>query len=160
MTDSKPDVAMELAIKTKDAIYCRAEGDPAPSLDAIASLIRPEIERLEADNAALQVAEHKLSDAYVRLRKKIPGALSTPTAPTPEQVWAVTEAALDGLSAEHKRAVEALRERMIRFGRTGLKYCECTNTRDDGLGIWKLGTPESHGFIDGHPCPARPWEGR
>ena len=35
-----------------------------------------------------------MSDAYLRLRAMIPGAYDTPHAPTPEQVWATTEAAL------------------------------------------------------------------
>lgn len=42
-------------------------------------------------------AEHKLSEAYVRLRRLIPGALDTPYAPTPEQVYFTTEQALEKL---------------------------------------------------------------
>jgi hypothetical protein len=40
-------------------------------------------------------AERGLSASYVRLRHLIPGALETPTAPTPEQVWDTTERALE-----------------------------------------------------------------
>jgi hypothetical protein len=39
-------------------------------------------------------AEHGLSEAYLRLRRMIPGALDTPYAPTKEMVWRVTEEAL------------------------------------------------------------------
>jgi len=46
-----------------------------------------EIERLRKDGA-------KLSQAYLRLRSLIPGAFDTPHAPSPEQVWDVTERAL------------------------------------------------------------------
>lgn len=42
----------------------------------------------------LLAREHALSDAYLRLRALIPGAYDTPHAPTPEQVWGTTEAAL------------------------------------------------------------------
>ena len=44
--------------------------------------------------------ERDLSDAYLRLRALIPGAYDTPPAPTPEQVWATTEAALRRLLQE------------------------------------------------------------
>lgn len=42
-------------------------------------------------------AERELSAAYLRLRQRIPGALDTPHAPTAQQVWSVTESALDRL---------------------------------------------------------------
>lgn len=38
-------------------------------------------------------SEHRLSDAYVRLRVML-DAFDTPYAPTPEQIWAHTEAKL------------------------------------------------------------------
>lgn len=41
--------------------------------------------------------DKELSNAYVRLRTLIPGALDTPYAPTPEQVWETTERALKNL---------------------------------------------------------------
>lgn len=41
-----------------------------------------------------QKAENDLGQAYLRLRHMIPGALNTPHAPTPEQVWETTEQAL------------------------------------------------------------------
>lgn len=40
---------------------------------------------------------HKLSEAYLRLRNLIPGAFDTPHAPTAEQIWEVTEKALQRL---------------------------------------------------------------
>jgi hypothetical protein len=39
-------------------------------------------------------AERDVSEAYVRLRAMIPGALNTPHAPSGEQVWKITEEAL------------------------------------------------------------------
>lgn len=39
--------------------------------------------------------------AYLRLRTMIPGAFNTPDAPTPEQVWETTEAALKQYIAAH-----------------------------------------------------------
>lgn len=42
----------------------------------------------------------QLSDAYLRLRQKIPGAFDTPYAPSPRQVWETTEKALDDLLKE------------------------------------------------------------
>lgn len=41
-----------------------------------------------------QKAERELSQAYLRLRGMIPGALDTPPAPTGPQVWETTENAL------------------------------------------------------------------
>lgn len=43
---------------------------------------------------AMPKGDHELSAAYVRLRGMIPGAFDTPYAPTPEQIWDVTEKAL------------------------------------------------------------------
>lgn len=51
----------------------------------------------------LRAEQRALSDAYVRLRAKIPGAFDTPHAPTAEQVWDVTEKALDRLVQNQKR---------------------------------------------------------
>ena len=65
-----------------DGQYCQAEHKDA------------EITRLEAEVVTWRLAEHNLSRAYLRLRKLIPGAYDTPTAPTGEQVWAITEQAL------------------------------------------------------------------
>jgi len=36
-----------------------------------------------------------LSESYLRLRSMIPGAYNTPTAPTAEQVYSITESALE-----------------------------------------------------------------
>jgi hypothetical protein len=44
-------------------------------------------------------AAQELSAAYLRLRAFIPGAFDTPHAPTREQVWDTTEAALHRLKA-------------------------------------------------------------
>lgn len=51
-----------------------------------AELIREKTKRLE-----ILKAEHELSEAYVRLRMIIPGALNTTNAPTPEEIWTHTE---------------------------------------------------------------------
>lgn len=45
-----------------------------------------------------------LSKAYVRLRSKIPGAFKTPYAPSAEQVWKITEEALDAMPAAIRQA--------------------------------------------------------
>lgn len=52
-----------------------------------------ECAELRASIAEQKQQLHDLSCAYVRLRTIIPGALDTPHAPTPEQIWAITEAA-------------------------------------------------------------------
>ena len=48
------------------------------------------------------LAERELSDAYVRLRRMIPGALSTSTSPTPKEVWTHTESCLKRMVDEIK----------------------------------------------------------
>lgn len=40
-----------------------------------------------------------MSRAYVRLRELIPGALNTPTAPSPEEIQAITENSIKNLLA-------------------------------------------------------------
>ena len=55
---------------------------------------RGRAEKAENDIQAYRKINKKVSDAYVRLRIMIPGALDTPTAPSTEQVFTVTEAAL------------------------------------------------------------------
>lgn len=47
--------------------------------------------------AEMREAERKTSEAYLRLRCKIPGALDTPHAPSAEMIWGITERALDAL---------------------------------------------------------------
>ncbi len=42
----------------------------------------------------VEEGDRRLHDAYLRLRGMIPGAFDTPHAPSGEQVWATTEAAL------------------------------------------------------------------
>lgn len=53
-----------------------------------------ELERLYSDLQRWKVAEAEVSNAYLRLRRLIPGALDTPHAPTAHQVWSTTEEAL------------------------------------------------------------------
>ena len=53
-----------------------------------------EVVDLMAEVEKWRTAERQLSAAYLRLRLIIPGALMTPTAPTPQQVWDTTELAL------------------------------------------------------------------
>lgn len=52
-------------------------------------------------------AEHKLSDAYLRIRK-ILNAFQTPYAPTPEQIYQHTEAKLAALEKSNKVMRECL----------------------------------------------------
>lgn len=61
----------------------------AISLKRIADALQPDAELQEWKDA-----ERKVSEAYVRLRSMIPGALKTPHAPTTEQVWETTERSL------------------------------------------------------------------
>lgn len=64
----------------------------------------------EAIEAAVEQAlrgGRQLSDAYLRLRAKLQ-AWDTPHAPSPEQVWAHTEAKLDALMAERDRLLADL----------------------------------------------------
>ena len=56
------------------------------------------------------MSDHDLSAAYLRLRAMIPGAYDTPNAPTPEQVWEVTEAALRRLLSTRITARQGERE--------------------------------------------------
>jgi len=51
-----------------------------------------------------QQAEKKISDAYLRLRRLIPGALNTPFAPTSEQVYEITEDALRKVLVERSES--------------------------------------------------------
>lgn len=79
----------------------------ATMLDEVLFL-RAELTRLQQSNAALVESEHKLSDAYVRLRAMIPGAFDTPHAPTGEQIWKITEAALSAMKDRSTRTETAL----------------------------------------------------
>lgn len=54
------------------------------------------------------MSDHDLSDAYLRLRALIPGAYDRPPAPTPEQVWATTEAALRRVLQERDLAYQQI----------------------------------------------------
>ena len=56
-----------------------------------------EQQQLTDEFDALRKANRALSDAYLRLRRLIPGAFDTPTAPTAEEVWITTESALKRL---------------------------------------------------------------
>jgi hypothetical protein len=59
--------------------------------------LQAELGRVRQQFNTMRDAEHALSDAYVRLRKMIPGAFDTPYAPTGEQIWKHTEACLERL---------------------------------------------------------------
>lgn len=54
-------------------------------------------------------AEHSLSDAYLRLRKKLK-AFNTPFAPTTEEVWSHTESKLDQLISERDELCKQVNE--------------------------------------------------
>ena len=76
--------------------------------------------------------------------------------------------------AEHQRAVEALRKVSIEKVLDGnlellYRHCLICNPQYDAqvkflaekrLGFWWHDESECHDAINGHPCPARPWEGR
>lgn len=62
-----------------------------------------EVQHLYEELQKWKIAETNLSNAYLRLREMIPGALDTPYAPTAEQVWAITEAALRRALANEKK---------------------------------------------------------
>lgn len=68
------------------------------------------IRRLESELDKFRKAERELSEAYVRLRFLIPGALDTHTAPTPQQIWDITEAALKRLLDDLLQAENKLKE--------------------------------------------------
>lgn len=65
---------------------------------------------------ALLSAEHRLSAAYVRLRELIPGALNSPPAPTPEQVWRIAEDCVRKLVALEQALREALQDCLDELG--------------------------------------------
>ncbi len=75
--------------------------------DGIAGMLRAAIAAMPKYN------DRDLSDAYLRLRARIPGAYRTPHAPTPQQVWKVTEDALDAMVAGHVRELAQEREKFI-----------------------------------------------
>lgn len=60
-------------------------------------------DRLQAELDTWKSAEKQVSNAYLVLRSMIPGAYKTPTAPTAQQVYDTTEAALLELKAENQR---------------------------------------------------------
>lgn len=70
-------------------------------------------------------AERRLSEAYVRLRKMIPGAFDTPHAPTYEQVWQTTEAALATLT----QALASVQEEVATL-RTDYHDEQCDQLKD------------------------------
>lgn len=65
------------------------------------------VRKLERQRDELLDAEHALSDAYLRLRRKL-NAFDTPTAPTAEQVWSHTEAKLDEVIKQRDELLAAL----------------------------------------------------
>lgn len=67
-----------------------------------------EYTELQVRLEAMTRAEHEVSNAYLRLRQMIPGALDTPwAAPTSRDIWLVTEAALRRLLDRLAIRVEA-----------------------------------------------------
>jgi uncharacterized coiled-coil protein SlyX len=77
-----------------------------------------ELQQVLAEQRGAMKAVNDLSAAYIRLRDRIPGAFDTPHAPTPEQVWSTTEAALDRMAARLvslERQNSDLLEANIRF---------------------------------------------
>ena len=70
---------------------------------------RVELEKVKAERDALLRAEHKLSEAYLRLRSKL-NAFDTPKAPTAEQVWKHTEDKLDQVLQERDALKEELQQ--------------------------------------------------
>jgi hypothetical protein len=97
----------------------------ALSLDTANEELESKLTAANAQLAEVSEAESKLSDAYVRLRHKIPGALDTPFAPTGEQVWETTERALDILRQQLSQA---------RSDTERLDWIE-----NNGAGPWKNG---------------------
>ena len=64
---------------------------------------------LERELDELLKAEHKISDAYIRIRSKL-NAFDTPYAPTPEQIYELTERKLDAVLAENATLKKRLDE--------------------------------------------------
>lgn len=60
-----------------------------------ATELQHELERTQRELEQWKADERELSQAYLRLRQKIPGAFLTPHAPSAQKVWQVTEEALD-----------------------------------------------------------------
>lgn len=76
--------------------------------------LEAQVAELQREKERWQEAELALGDAYLRLRKKIGrAAFETPTAPTREQVWSQTEAALDALQRQ-------LTERVVNCPKCGV----------------------------------------
>lgn len=71
--------------------------------------------RFKGERDVLLDSEHKLSEAYLRLRALLE-AWKTPTAPTPEQIYEHTESKLKDLLGERDRLRGAL-EKIIKYGK-------------------------------------------
>lgn len=108
--EPKPSVASDDPWFTFCRVYEKS-ASMMTALEAVCALKDDEIEKLKHDG-------HALYSAYLRLREKIGhAAFNTPYAPTPEQVWETTEAALDAQMAEIERLkveLEHARRRMAR----------------------------------------------
>lgn len=75
---------------------------------------REDVARIAKERDELLASEHKLSDAYIRLRTKL-AAFDTPEAPTPEQVYTNTEAKLDALIKQRDELLAALEQFVEEF---------------------------------------------
>lgn len=89
--------------------------------DAEKAVIQEELDRAKKDKeiafnvgleqakevSELREAEHKLSDAYIRIRTLL-NAFDTPYAPTPEQIYELTERKLKSLTSKLHLAQEGL----------------------------------------------------
>lgn len=66
------------------------------------------VEHLEAERDAFKASEKKVSDAYLRIRELV-NAFDTPHAPSPEQVYDLTESKVLALKQTNKELLEALK---------------------------------------------------
>lgn len=67
-------------------------------------------ESLQKQLEVFKISEKKLSEAYLRIRELV-GAWETPTAPTPEQIYSLTESKIIALKEEN----EMLRREIARL---------------------------------------------
>lgn len=109
-------------------------------LDGLRNSEAEQIIKLRARVEELLAAEHKLSDAYLRIRTKL-DAFITPHAPSAEQVYAVTELKLDQLIAR----VESL-EAERKLG--NIPYKEAIEIQDENKRLRAALTKISLGCTD------------
>lgn len=80
--------------------------------------------------ASWQKAEHDLSDAYLRLKKLIPGAFDTPSGPTGPQVWEHTERCLQKMAEERDSLAGAM---TAETADVALSYASCKRERNEAI---------------------------